>query len=214
MNTILVVDDHSIVGEGTKRLLESEPDFRVDFFGSSTEVINLIKEKKYDVYLLDLDMPEISGLALTKEILNRNIDAKILIYTGHDLSSHFNYLVQEGVSGFVSKSSSSQQLIRTIRGVIDGQAVIPLDLLYELRRTQNNKYIEIGKEINLLEKEEEILRKVAEGLTNEKIAEETFMSRRTVERHLTNIFKKLNVSSRAEVVVKARLLGFIPEVIK
>ena len=214
MITILVVDDHSIVGEGTKTLLESEPDFRVDFFGSSTEAINIIREKKHDVYLLDLDMPELSGIALTKEILTRNLDAKVLIYTGHDLLSHFNYLVQEGVSGFVSKSSSTQQLIRTIRGVIDGQAVIPLELLYELRRTQNNKCTEIGREINLTEKEEEILMKVAEGLSNEKIAEDIFMSRRTVERHLTNIFKKLNVSSRVEVIAKARLLGLIPEVIR
>ncbi|MFN7249519.1 MAG: response regulator [Anaerobacillus sp.] len=213
MINILVVDDHSIVGEGTKRLLESETDFRVDFFGSSLETIELIKAKNYDVYLLDLHMPEISGIALTKEILNVHRDAKVLIFTGHDIFCYFNYLIQSGVSGVLSKTSSKQQLIRTIRGVIDNQAVIPLELLQQLRRTENKICFEGGNEIKLTQKEEAILLKVAEGGTNEQIAEELFSSKRSVERHLTNIFKKLHVSSRAEVIAKGRNLGLIPDVL-
>jgi two-component system competent response regulator ComA len=214
MITILVVDDHSIVGEGTKALLASEPDISADFLGSSVEIVDLIKEKKYDVYLLDLHMPEFSGIELTKKILCAHNDAKVLIFTGHDISSHFNYLIEVGASGFISKSSSKQQLIRTVRGVVDNQAVIPLELLYQLRRMENKKCLDNGKEINLTQKEEEILIKVAEGATNEQIAEELFISKRSVERHLTNIFKKLYVTSRAEVVAKGRMLRLIPEVMK
>ncbi|MDQ0256417.1 two-component system competent response regulator ComA [Evansella vedderi] len=213
MITILIVDDHSIVGEGTKTLLASEPDFSTDFLGSSVEIVDLIKEKKYDVYLLDLHMPEISGIELTKKIVCVHKDAKVLIFTGHDISSHFNYLMEVGVSGFISKSSSKQQLIRTVRGAVDNQAVIPLELLHQLRRTENKKCIENGKEINLTRKEEEILIKVAEGLTNEQIGEKIFMTKRSVERYLTGIFKKLKVSSRVEAVEKGRMLGLIPEVL-
>ncbi|MFV8826410.1 response regulator [Alkalihalobacterium sp. APHAB7] len=214
MLNILVVDDHSIVGEGTKTILESEAGFSVDFFGSSVDIVDLIREKKYDVYLLDLHMPEISGIELTKKILCLHHEAKVIIFTGHELSSHYNYLVEAGASGFISKASSKQQLIRTIRGVVDNQAVIPLELLYYLRRIENKVSMENGKEIRLNQKEEEILLKVAEGLTNEQIAEAIFMSRRSVERYLTGIFKKLHVSSRGEVIVKGRTLGLIPEVMK
>ncbi|OIJ21695.1 DNA-binding response regulator [Anaerobacillus alkalidiazotrophicus] len=213
MITILVVDDHSLVGEGTKTLLDSEPDFSVDFLGSSVEIVDLIKEKKYNVYLLDLHMPELSGIELTKKILCVHDKAKVLIYTGHDISSHFNYLIEVGASGFLSKTSSKQQLIRTIRGVVDNQAVIPLELLHQLRRTEIKPCLETGKKIKLTQKEEQILVKVAKGLTNEQIAKDLFTSCRTVERHLSGTFKKLNVSSRSEVIEKGRQLGVIPEIL-
>ncbi|OIJ18047.1 hypothetical protein BKP45_10620 [Anaerobacillus alkalidiazotrophicus] len=213
MINILIVDDHSIVGEGTKTILSSETDFNVEFHGSSLEIMSLLKVKKHDVYLIDFEMPELNGLELTKEILNVHQDAKIIIFTGYEITCYFNHLVEVGVSAFISKSSSKEQLIRTIRDVINHQSVIPTEILHQLRRTESKLCFENGTKISFSLKEEEIVIKISKGLTNEQIAKELFTSSRTVERHLREIFKKLNVSSRVDVVEKGRKLGLIPEVL-
>lgn len=211
MINIVIVDDHSLVGEGTKSILSKEPDFNVEFIGSSVEFIEKISDKLYDVYLIDLHMPEINGLQLTKEIVKANPEAKVVIFTAHDISSHFNYFIDAGVSGFISKHSSSVDLIRSIRCAIEGQAVIPVDLLAQLRKKENTTVDHNGLEIKLTKKEETILVKVVRGLSNEQIADELFISRRTVERYLSGLFKKLSVSSRSELVVTVKELGIVSE---
>lgn len=213
MINLLIVDDHLVVGEGTKRLLEEESDFKVQVVSSSKVASELIKTKKFDVYLLDLQMPELNGLELTREIKNTISNAKIIIYTGHDIAAHFNYLVEIGVSGFISKTTSKKQFIRSIRCALDEEVVLPLDLLFQLRRTETQVMIEGGEEVSLTSREEEILLKVAKGMNNDEIAEELYMSKRNVERSLTSIFKKLKVDSRVDLIIKGRELGIIPEVI-
>lgn len=214
MTRILIVDDHAVVGEGTKAILDEEADFFVDVLTNSEDVTKRLAEnEKYDIYILDLHMPGVNGLELTNIILGIQPCAKVMIYTGYDIAAHFNHLIQIGVSGFISKSSSSQQLIRAVRCTIDNQSVIPLELLHQLRRTEYKPVVQNGREIVLTQKEEEILLKVAKGRTNDQIAEELYMSRRSVERYLTGLFKKLNVSSRAETIRKAKEIGLISEIL-
>ncbi|MDL4838912.1 response regulator transcription factor [Aquibacillus rhizosphaerae] len=213
MIKILIVDDHEVVGEGTKSLLSSVEEFRVDFIVCSKEANELIKKNKYDVYIFDLNMPGKNGVELTDHLLSIDEDAKVIIFTGHDISSHFNHLVEIGVSGFISKECSKKQLIRAIWCAIDGQAVVPVELLYQLRRTENQVKLRNGNSVSLSQTEEAILIRVAKSNSNDEIADELYMSRRNVERHLTKIFKKLQVNSRSEAMIKGKELGLLPEIV-
>lgn len=213
MIEILIVDDHEVVGEGTKKLLSTEAEFRVDYMMCSIEASQLIKSKTYDIYIVDLNMANKNGIELTKDIHQVHQDAKVLIFTGHDIILYFNYLIDIGVSGFISKSNSGEQLIRAIWCAMDGQSVIPIDLLTQLRKRDNEIVLDNGKIIHLSQSEEKILLSLIRGLTNDEISEEMFMAKRSVERYLTGIYKKLNVSSRAEAIAKAYELNLIPEVV-
>ncbi|MCZ0703725.1 two-component system competent response regulator ComA [Natronobacillus azotifigens] len=210
MIKIAIVDDHSIVGEGTKTILSKVPDFLTVYQGSSIDFCNKITEKQFDVYLIDLHMPDIDGLQLTKKILQHYPDAKVIILTAHDISSHFNQFIDSGVTGFISKESSSDDLITTIRCALKDQVIVPLELLTQLKRQTHIPNKE-EQEIRLTEKEEKILLAVANGATNTTIAEELFTSQRSIERHLSKLFKKANVSSRSELITKAKELNIVPE---
>lgn len=213
MIRILLVDDHPSVGEGTKNMIEQDADMKVTVILSGMEAIDLVKTETFDVMLFDLNMPVISGLELTKRMINLNPDSKVLIYTGYEISSHFNLLVESGVSGFVSKTVTREQLLNAIRCALRGEAVIPVPLLRQLRRNEirlsharEDKTLE---EVSINEREQEILQEVASGNSNKEIASKLLMSQRTVEYNLTRIFEKLSVRSRSEAIVEAKRLGLI-----
>ncbi|NMB18861.1 MAG: response regulator transcription factor [Erysipelothrix sp.] len=213
MINILIVDDHAVVGEGTKNILASEPDFNVNLIVCSEEASQRIREQKYDVYIFDLDMPEINGLDLTKQVLSIDPEAKIIIFSGHEISAHFNQMVNLGVSGFISKTFTKNQLIRAVWCAVDGQAVIPIELLTQLRRITHQVESRSGEIISLSDKEVEILIQASKGLTNEEIGKQVYISKRNVERHLTIIFKKLQVNSRGEAITRGKELGIIPGIL-
>lgn len=214
MIQILVIDDHPSVLEGTKSMIEKEGDIIVTAVTTGMEAQNVLESQSYDLLLLDLNMPGINGLELTRRILERYPDTPIIIYTGHDINPHFNILVDEGVSGFVSKAATREQLVNTIRCVMRGETVLPIDLFKQLRRndirveyTKGEKSIE---KVSINEKEQAILREIAQGKSNRELAQIFLMSQRTVEYHLTRIFEKLQVGSRSEAIVEAQRLGIIP----
>ena len=126
MTRILIVDDHLSIIEGTKMLLEQEKDFQITIESSSLNALNEIKLNHYDVLLFDLYMPHLNGLELTKKALQYNPDLTILIYTGFDIKPHFNLLVEAGVSGFLSKTSSREELVSGIRAALRKQVILPL----------------------------------------------------------------------------------------
>ncbi|WP_127533397.1 response regulator transcription factor [Paenibacillus kobensis] len=214
MLTVLLVDDHPSVGEGTKHMIEQDPDILVTIVFSGVEALEKLEEESYDVMLFDLNMPTISGLELTKRVTANNPDAIVLIYTGYDLASHYNMLLDAGVSGFISKAATREQLVTAIRCALRGEAVVPIALLKQLRRSEVRFQQTDGKvisEVSISEKEQLILREVATGGSNREIAARLFMSQRTVEYNLTRIFEKLGVRSRSEAIVEAKRLGLINE---
>ncbi len=215
MIQILLVDDHPSVGEGTKSMIEQEDDMKVTVITSSIEALEALKSQTFDVLMFDLNMPVINGLELTRRVFTIDSDTPIIIYTGYDITAHFNILVEVCVSGFISKTASREQLITAIRCALKGEAVIPVSLLHQLRRidarvdaSENEESI---KGISINEKEQAILQEVARGKGNREIADIILMSQRTVEYNLTRIFGKLNVRSRAEAIFEARRLGLIPK---
>jgi len=212
MARILIVDDHLLVCEGTKNVLECEGDFQVDITTSASEAEQMIEQRAYDVCLLDWCMPDMSGIELSKRILEKQPNAKIVIYTGYDIVPFLNYFIESGITGFVSKTASSEQLITAIRCALRDEAVIPVHVLRQLRLFEVKARMgEEEEHIALDMFEQNILIEVANGLSNKEIARKHCMSQRSLERQLSRIFSKLCVSSRIEAVEKAKQLGFTPE---
>lgn len=213
MMNVLIVDDHPAVGAGTKSMLEQEGDMQVDVTNENENVETLLKEKEYDILLLDLYMPGINGIELAKKVRKSYADLKLLIYTGFDLNTHFNMLVEADINGFVSKTATSEQLVTAIRCALRDEVVIPIHLFKQLRRSEASvSEAAETKEANglsLNEKEQAILKEVASGFTNREIAQTLHMSQRSVEYTLTGIFNKLNVRSRTEALFKAQELGLV-----
>ncbi|MBM7555036.1 response regulator transcription factor [Thalassobacillus pellis] len=213
MRKVLIVDDHPAVGEGTKAMLEQEEDIEVNVIEKSTEAEGELEDISYDVLLLDLYMPGLNGVELAKKLRKTYPDLTILIYTGFDLSTHFNMLVEADISGFVSKTATKDELVTAIRCALRDEVVIPLHLFRQLRRTEACSNLEVqspeGLSISLNEKEQSILQEIAAGLTNRETAQKLHMSQRSVEYTLTGIFNKLNVRSRTEALLQAQELGLI-----
>ncbi|HEY4390482.1 MAG TPA: response regulator transcription factor [Paenibacillus sp.] len=213
MVRILLVDDHPSVGEGTKNMIEQDPDMQVTVLMSAMEALELVEQESFDVMLFDLNMPVISGIELTKRIMKVRPESRILIYTGYEISPNFNILVESGVSGVVSKTATREQLLNAIRCVLRDEAVIPVSLLRQLRRREirlnQGREEKSMEEVSINEREQEILQEVSNGSSNKDIASKLLMSQRTVEYNLTRIFEKLNVRSRSEAIVEARRLGLI-----
>jgi len=208
---ILLVDDHRSVVEGTKMLIESEPDMKVTIETDVYGVPDLARLKKFDVMLFDLYMPNINGADLSRKVLEYVPDAVILIYSGFDIAPHFNLLMESGVSGFIAKTSTREQLIQAIRCAARKEAIVPMQLLKQLRRQEIVLRGEKESENSTITSEEEkLLRELAKGKSNKEISKTLMISQRKLEYSITAIFDKLRVNSRVEVIKKAKSLGILP----
>ncbi|HEF1905209.1 TPA: response regulator transcription factor [Bacillus cereus] len=216
MISVLVVDDHVAVGLGTKALIERYNDIEADVFHDSEEIREVMHNKQYDVYLIDLQMPKINGLELSKYILSVQPEAAILIFTGFDVLAHYNLLIDNGVLGVLSKTSSEKEVVNAIRHAVKKEVVLSHQLVRQLRIVENASNINVEGEmkniISLNDEEKMILVEVGKGKTNRELAEILNLSQRSVEYKLTDIFHKLQVSSRMEAVQKAKELWFIPTI--
>jgi len=208
---ILLVDDHRSVVEGTKMLIESEPDMNVTVETDVYGVPDLVRLKNYDVMLFDLYMPNTNGVDLTRKVLEYVPDAVILIYSGFDIAPHFNLLMESGVSGFISKTSTREQLVQAIRCAARKEAILPMRLLKQLRRQEIvvPGDADSGK-TTITPEEEKLLRELAKGKSNKEISKTLMISQRSLEYSLTELFQKLHVGSRVEVIKKAKSLGILP----
>jgi two-component system, NarL family, competent response regulator ComA len=212
MVNILIVDDHLSIIEGTKMLLEQETDFNITVESSSLNAMNIIKLNHYDVLLFDLYMPHLNGLELAKQALSYNPDLIILIYTGFDIKPHFNLLVEAGVAGFLSKTSSRDDLVTGIRCALKRQVVLPLSLVRELRRpgviADSSSPMQ---KVALTTTEESILSELSKGKSTREMAAALAMSQRSLEYNLTTLYQKFGVRTRVDTIAKAKQLGLIPE---
>ncbi|MFT9818521.1 response regulator transcription factor [Lysinibacillus sp. NPDC056185] len=213
MINILVVDNHEAVGEGIKLLLEQEVDFHVTVVRTGEETLNALSQQTFDIFLFDVNMPFLNDQGLVKKVEQLNAEAIKIIYTGYEIEPFFNILIESDVSSFVSKTASKENLIMAIRSALDGNAMIPVKLLRQLKlvESQKNKMEIMNQFIqyDLKKNELAVLKLVAAGKTNKQIAENLFVSLRTVEYRLTKIFKKLQVYSRIEAVEKIRKIGLL-----
>lgn len=210
---VLIVDDHVIVREGLRALLETQPDIKiVGEAANGQEALNKVVEVKPDIVLMDITMPGINGLEATRQIKQRNPDVKILVLTVHEGDEYFFKMLTAGASGYFVKGGSSSELVSAMRIVRQGDVylypTVAKKLLGEYLqrvRTGNNK-----KDYNgLTNRERQVLKLIAEGDSNQKIAELLVLSPTTVQTHRTHIMAKLGIHNRTELVKYAIKHGFI-----
>lgn len=207
MIQVLLVDDHSMVREGIKQLLELDGDIKiVGEAGNGEQCLELIDTLHPDVVLLDINMPQMNGLEVLEKLKENKNKQKVLILTIHNEVEYLMRAVDIGVSGYVLKDSDSTVLKEAIYAVVDGENYIDATMTPLLK--EQNYLKELQKEARSKEKllsarEIEVLCALAEGLYNKEIASKLQISEKTVKNHVSNIFKKIGVSDRTQAAVYA-----------
>lgn len=201
---ILIADDHSMVREGLKQLVELEDDIIVVAqAGNGSEAIEKIIEYKPDVVLLDINMPEMNGLEVLAYLKDNDINANVLILTIHNEVEYLYKAVEIGVKGYVLKDSESDVLIRAIRSIYEGDSYIQPNMASLLFKKMNNDEASTSQNSRLTKREVEVLKLITEGMLNKEIAHKLCISEKTVKNHVSNIFKKIEVSDRTQAAVFA-----------
>jgi len=210
---ILIADDHAFVREGTRRILEQEPDLEVVAeAGDGEEAVKLSCDLKPDVVLVDVAMPRLDGIEATRRIKAQCPAVAVLVLSAYDDDQFIFGLLEAGAAGYLLKSVRGLEIVDAIRAVHAGESV----LHPSVARKVLNRFAGVSgkqrdkKSLDLLtEREMEVLRMVTKGLSNKDIADDLCLSVRTIQGHLANIFNKLRVSSRTEAVVHALKEGWV-----
>lgn len=209
---ILIADDHAVVREGTRQILEQNPDLQVVAEASDgEEAVRLVGETKPDVVIMDISMPRLDGIEATKRIKELYPKVSVLILSAYDDDQFVFSLLEGGAAGYLLKSASGREIIDAVIAVNAGDSV----LNPTIARKVLNRFSSIGKVKEekpgepLSERELEVLKLATRGLSNQEIADELYLSLRTVQGHLSHIFNKLQVGSRTEAVVRALKQGWI-----
>ncbi|MGB3903862.1 MAG: response regulator transcription factor [Anaerolineae bacterium] len=211
--TILLADDHVLVREGTRELLEQEEDMAVvGEAGNGEQAVTLTADLRPDVVIMDIAMPKLNGIEATKQIKAIHPDSAVLILSAYDDDQYVFTLLEAGAAGYLLKDVPSHELVEAIRAVNAGESVLHPTIA---RKVINRFALSRGKALSestldqLSEREMEVLRLAAKGMTNMKIANELVLSVRTVQGHLSNIFSKMHVGSRTEAVIQALKWGWL-----
>ena len=201
---VMIVDDHSLIREGLKQLLEF--DGSIEIVAEATNGIECLEKLNIyepDVLLLDINMPEKNGIEVLREMKVNNSPVKVLILTVHNELEYLMNAVDIGVDGYILKDSEFVELKRAINAVLEGENYIQPSLIPALNSQLVNRDIEKDKIALLTSRELEVLAQVANGMFNKEIATNLNISERTVKNHISNIFKKIDVSDRTQAAVFA-----------
>jgi DNA-binding NarL/FixJ family response regulator len=212
---VLLADDHTILRAGLKMMLNAQPDIEV--VGEASDGRQAIAEAQRllpDVILMDITMPEYNGIEATRQVKRLLPEVRVLVLTMHENEEYLFQVLRAGASGYMLKEAADTELISAIRIINRGsfylsspaQSMMVGDYLQRVRTgEERDSYSE------LTEREREILKLVAEGYTNNQIAERLFISPKTVDTHRTHVMEKLNLHSRAELVKYAMRRGLLED---
>ena len=209
---LLIVDDHAVVRSGLKMMLENEQD--VEIIGeasSASEAMEAARRLKPNVILMDIGLPDLSGIDATRQIKQSTPDVSIVALTIHEDEEYFFKMLEAGASGYVPKRAAPEELLTAIRAAATGQVYLYPSLAKLLVRDflDGGRAAEQEVPSDLTDREQEVLTYLAEGASNEGIAASLVISPKTVARHRENIMRKLNLHSRAELVRYAIRKGII-----
>lgn len=211
---IVLADDHAVVREGTRILLDHEDGLSV--VGEACdggEAITLVGKLRPNVAILDIAMPNTNGIQATREIKKRWPQTSVLVLTGYDDDEYVYAMIDAGAAGYLLKDVPAEEVIQAVRAIHAGEPVLHPQIMQKLMdraskpTAREASSSELANEIST--REREVMELAALGLTNAMIAHELQLSSRTVQTHLRNIFAKLGVSSRTEAVVLAIRLGLV-----
>lgn len=214
MLRVVLADDHKVVREGLKLLVNSQPDMEVVGEADNGRVaVALAQELHPDVVVMDVSMPELNGLKATERLKELCPEINVLALTRHTDESYLRQLLQAGATGYVLKQSAADELVRAIRQIVVGKTYIDPEITETLvetavgRRTMNGSSVDK----DLSKREMEVLRYTALGYVNKEIAARLKISVRTVEVHKANAMQKMHMKSRIEIVRYAMLKGWLRE---
>lgn len=210
--TIMLADDHPLLRQALRNVLETQTDFEIIAEASDgEEAVRLAVELVPNVVIMDISMPKLNGLEATQQIKAKCPSIAILVLTVHDDSEHILSILEAGAAGYLTKSVFGEEVIHAVRGVVVGEAVLSASISrqvikYALRHVVT-KRLPLDTVERITARELEILRLAAMGMSNKDIAQKLDLSERTVKGYLAEIFSKLNVSSRTEAVITALRSG-------
>lgn len=209
---LLLVDDHAVVRSGLRMLLENEPEIEIiGEAGNAEEAIEAAVRLKPNLILMDIGLPDLSGIDATREIKKRLPEVSIVALTIHEDEEYFFKMLEAGASGYVPKRAAPEELLTAIRTAASGQVYLYPSLAKLLVRDFLSGGRPAGDQAHsdLTDREQEILTYLAEGANNDEIAKSLVISPKTVARHRENIMRKLNLHSRSELVRYAIRKGII-----
>jgi DNA-binding NarL/FixJ family response regulator len=205
---ILVVDDHTLFRRGLVGLLDEMEGFRVvGEAANGRDALEIIETEKPDIILLDVNMPELSGIATLTGMRKRGFDSPVLMLTISQYEEDLIGAIRAGASGYLLKNAEPEMLRQTIRQVVAGKSVLAPEMTEQVFRLVRSG--QVGSASVLTEREVEVLHFLARGLTTAQTGAEMFISENTVKTHVRHILEKLEVNNRAEAVAKATQLGLI-----
>jgi two-component system response regulator NreC len=208
---VLLVDDHTLFRAGVRLLLEAEPDLEVvGEAANGKEAVEQSSSLRPNVILMDIAMPDTNGLEATRTIRARFPEMHVLVLTMHRSDEHFFEMLKAGASGYVLKGAEASELVHAVRDVSRGEAFLQPTMTKRLLQDYLSHLGESDRRA-LTRREQEILGLLAEGYSNNEIAERLFVSASTIHSHRTNLMRKLNLSNRHELVQYARRRGLLSD---
>jgi two-component system, NarL family, nitrate/nitrite response regulator NarL len=212
MIKVIIADDHQLVIDGLKSLLKEDKDIQVMAHASDgVELLDLLKIHQPDVIISDIDMPELNGIEATQKIKKTFPHIKVIALTMHNDKSMITKMSEAGASGYVLKNIGRDELIKAIKEVNVGKTFYSSEVTQTLLSNSQKEQNDLVLLEALTEREIEILKLIAEGLSNTQIGEKLFISPRTVDTHRTNLMKKIGANNIAALIRFAYKNGFIKE---
>ncbi|MBM7583611.1 DNA-binding NarL/FixJ family response regulator [Bacillus pakistanensis] len=210
MIKLILVDDHAVLRDGLRNIIEMEEDMKVVGEAvSGEEAISKIDKLQPDLVIMDINMPNQNGVEVTGIIKKKYPQIKVLILTMHNHSEFFMSSIREGADGFLLKDVPSDQVVEAVRTVSKGESVIHPSMTRKLLSFHQKRDTE-QEDHYLTDREKDVLLCLVEGLSNKEIANKLFISDKTVKIHVSKIFKKLNVKSRSQVIIYAVQKQLVP----
>ena len=210
---VLLAEDHVVVREGIRELIQREEDMEiVGEAGDGEEAVQLAEQLEPDIILMDIAMPKLNGIKATQRIKGSHPSISVLVLTAYDNEEFIFALLEAGAAGYLLKNVGSRELLNAIRAVYDGESVLhPVIANKVFSRLQlgKRKHSEQERGELLTDRELEVLRLGTQGLANKEIATGLFLGERTIQTHWRNIFNKLGVSSRTEAIMYGLRKGWI-----
>jgi two-component system response regulator NreC len=216
---LLIADDHSVVRDGIRMVLQSSPGYRIVAEADNGErAVELAERHSPDVVIMDISMPKMNGIEATERIKRLHPDIKVIILTVHEDEEYVFQILRAGASGYVLKSAGKKEIFAAIKSALSGErffspgiSKIIVDGFVNRSdgKSHESKQIETRQGQVLTKRETEILQYIAQGCTNRKIAETLFLSVRTVNTHRTNLMQKLNIHDTARLVRYAIESGLV-----